>query len=90
MIVMVSMTDASRQGAPQARQIADRFHLVQNLRDRIEQHLSGLRQRPVDPIEQRQDGADRANFSRADKRRGLQRLFARVHELFRQGDHDLC
>jgi len=77
--------DASRQGAPQARQIADRFHLVQNLRDRIEQHLSGRRQRPVNPIEQRQDGADRANFSRADKRKGLQRLFARVHELFRQG-----
>jgi len=39
--------DASRQGAPQARQIADPFHLVQNLRDRIEQHLSGRRQRPV-------------------------------------------
>jgi transposase len=28
--------DASRQGAPQARQIADRFHLVQNLRVAIE------------------------------------------------------
>src|SRR5208282_3624853 len=77
--------DASRRGAPQARQVADRFHLVQNLRDRIEQYLSGRRQRPVNPIEQRQDGADRANFSRADKLKGLQRLFARVHELFRQG-----
>ncbi len=43
--------DASRQGAPQARQIADRFHLVQNLRDRIERHLSGQRQRPVGPTE---------------------------------------
>jgi transposase len=77
--------DASRQGAPQARQIADRFHLVQNLRDRIEQHLSGQRQRPVGPTEERQDGADRANLNRADRLEGLQRLFARVHELFRQG-----
>ena len=77
--------DASRQGAPQARQIADRFHLVQNLRDRIERHLSGRRQRPVGPTEERLDGADRANLDRADRLEGLQRLFARVHELFRQG-----
>jgi Transposase len=34
--------DASRQGAPQAKQIADRFHLIQNLRDAIERQLSGL------------------------------------------------
>jgi Transposase len=75
--------DASRQGAPQARQIADRFHLVQSLRDRIERHLSGQRQRPVGPTEKRLDGADRANLDRADRLEGLQGLFARVHELFR-------
>ena len=38
--------DASRQGAPQAKQIADRFHLIQNLRDAIERQLSGL-ERPI-------------------------------------------
>jgi len=38
--------DASRQGAPQARQIADRFQLVQNLRAAIERQLSGL-ERPI-------------------------------------------
>ena len=38
--------DASRQGAPQAKQIADRFHLVQNLRGAIERQLSGL-ERPL-------------------------------------------
>ncbi|MGI4959941.1 MAG: ISL3 family transposase [Janthinobacterium lividum] len=30
----------ARQGAPQARQVADRFHLLQNLRERTEQQLS--------------------------------------------------
>jgi hypothetical protein len=77
--------EGARLGAPQARQVADRFHLVQNLRDRIEHHLGGQRQRPVGPLEVRQDGADRANLDRADRLEGLQRLFARVHELFRQG-----
>ena len=77
--------EGARVGAPQARQVTDRFHLVQNLRERIEQYLSGQRQRPVSPIEVRQDGADRTNLDRADRLEGLQRLFARVHELFRQG-----
>ena len=34
---------AARKGAPQARQIADRFHLAQNLTDRIEVILAGCR-----------------------------------------------
>uniref|UniRef100_UPI001AEF0FF7 transposase n=1 Tax=Methylosinus sp. Ce-a6 TaxID=2172005 RepID=UPI001AEF0FF7 len=29
-----------RQGAPQARQVADRFHLLQNLRESIERHTT--------------------------------------------------
>ncbi len=35
--------DAARQGAPQAKQTANRFHLVQNLRAAIERQLSGLK-----------------------------------------------
>ena len=34
--------DAARQGAPQARQVADRFHLLKNLREAIERQLGGF------------------------------------------------
>jgi hypothetical protein len=43
--------DAARQGAPQARQIADRFHLLKNFRETIERQLgrfeAPIRQSPV-------------------------------------------
>ena len=31
--------EAARQGAPQARQVADRFHLLQNFRESVERQL---------------------------------------------------
>ena len=34
--------DAARQGAPQARQVADRFHLLKNLRETIARQLDGF------------------------------------------------
>ena len=34
----------ARQGAPQAKQVADRFHLLQNLREAIEQQITHLGQ----------------------------------------------
>jgi transposase len=34
--------DGARQGAPQARQIADRFHLLQNFRQAVGRQLGGL------------------------------------------------
>jgi hypothetical protein len=45
--------DGARQGAPQARQIADRFHLLQNFREAVERQLGGLgppvRRKPPSP-----------------------------------------
>ena len=42
--------DGARQGAPQARQIADRFHLLQNFREAVERQLgrfgAPIRERP--------------------------------------------
>jgi transposase len=35
--------DAALQGAPQARQVADRFHLLKNLRETIARQLGGVR-----------------------------------------------
>lgn len=34
--------DAARQGAPEARQVADRFHLLKNLRETIARQLGGF------------------------------------------------
>ena len=49
---------AARQGAPRARQVADRFHLVQNLRYAIEQQLSRSQNlpSPARPAADQRDG----------------------------------
>ena len=53
-----SYADAARQGAPQACQVADRFHLLKNLRETIERQLGGfeaaIRASPID-VEDDQD-----------------------------------
>jgi transposase len=41
--------DGVRRGAPQAREVADRFHLVNNLRDAVQQELGRLRRFLVVP-----------------------------------------
>ena len=41
---------AARAGAPQARQVADRFHLVQNLREAIKEQMSVYGHAHVRPI----------------------------------------
>jgi len=41
--------DAGRQGAPPARQVADRFHLLQNFRETVERQL-GRYEAPIPDI----------------------------------------
>jgi transposase len=38
-----SYADAARQGAPQARQVADRFHLIKNVREKLKELLDRKR-----------------------------------------------
>jgi transposase len=47
-----------RKGAPQARQVADRFHLLQNLRERIERQLSRSDKGMACPSLPRAEGED--------------------------------
>ena len=37
--------EAAREGAPQAKQVADRFHLLQNFRETIERQLAAMKRR---------------------------------------------
>ena len=47
--------EAAREGAPQAKQVADRFHLLQNFRETIERQLGGyeapIRERQIKAID---------------------------------------
>ena len=47
-----------RRGAPQARQVTDRFHLLQNLRERIEHQLSHSDKGLARPSSPRDEGED--------------------------------
>jgi hypothetical protein len=51
--------EAAREGAPQARQVADRFHLLQNFRETIERQLGGY-EAPIP--ESRQSDDSQAGF----------------------------
>jgi transposase len=69
------------EGAPQARQCADRFHLVQNLREAIEQQLY---RRSAGEMEDalEDDGAER---TRAARRAIWEAKFEQVRQLSEQG-----
>jgi transposase len=64
--------EGARAGAPQAVQVADRFHLLQNLRERIEQHLGRLGR----PLRQDASAAAEAADTRAGLHRAREDLFA--------------
>ncbi|GLI96068.1 transposase [Methylocystis echinoides] len=63
--------EGARVGAPQARQVADRFHLLQNFRDAVERQLIY----PGGPVRRSSDGAAEKSHSRRVSR-GAHRHFA--------------
>ena len=77
--------EAARVGAPQARQVADRFHLIQNLRSRFEHYLGGRHHRPINAADPKLSGADRENLDRAARERARGEQFAHVQELHGKG-----
>jgi len=63
--------EGARVGAPQARQVADRFHLLQNFREAIERQLIY----PGGPVRRSSDGAPEKSHSRRVSQ-GAHRHFA--------------
>ncbi len=78
----------TRQGAPEARQVADRFHLLQNLRERIEHQLSRSDKGLACPSLPRTEGEDAGLISCTTPRRQViaedRHLRRRAHERSRQ------
>lgn len=91
---------AAREGAPQASQVADRFHLIQNLRLAIEEQMSlsgratGRALLPDDDIEKDCDDRDLReqapetpwrNQLRRAHRKSRKEVFETVHALSKEG-----
>src|SRR5580700_8006847 len=62
--------DAARQGAPQARQVADRFHLLKNFRETVERQLgrfeAPIRESPLQ-VEDDLDPPEQPVIERSDR-----------------------
>ncbi len=68
-----SFAQGAREGAPQARQVADRFHILQNLREAIQAQLSrsvGASARPLLPADVDDDRETMISRSARDKHGG--------------------
>ncbi|OAP48493.1 transposase, partial [Sinorhizobium glycinis] len=81
---------AAREGAPQARQVADRFHLLQNLRIAIEEQMSlsgRATGRALRPDKDNEPYADTTHRRRARHahRQSRQVVFDAVHALRKEG-----
>ena len=84
----------AREGAPQARQVADRFHLLQNLRETIEAQLSRADRstgRALLPVSECEDESDATIAHSSEDRRevaGHRRLSKQAHRRSRQAIFD--
>ena len=64
--------EGAREGAPQARQVADRFHLLQNFREAVERQLI----HPGGPVKRSSDGVPKKSESRRVSEGATHRHFA--------------
>jgi transposase len=84
----------AREGAPQARQVADRFHLLQNLRETIETQLSRADRstgRALLPVSESEDESDATIAHGSEGRREVaehRRVTKRAHRRSRQAIFD--
>jgi DNA-directed RNA polymerase subunit N (RpoN/RPB10) len=73
--------EGAQAGAPQACQIADRFHLLQNLRERIEQQMGRLGR----PVRLGVSAATEAEGNRTGLHNVREALFSQVRTLYKAG-----
>jgi len=88
-----SFAQGAQEGAPQARQVADRFHILQNLREAIQAQLSrvaGSSARPLLPADVDDERDAMISSSPRDKHGGAEhRCLARMaHQRSRQAIFD--
>ena len=79
---------ASREGAPQAQQVADRFHLIQNLRSAIEEQMSlsgRATGRAILSEDAIVDAATHRRRARLAHRQSRREIFEKLHALRQEG-----
>jgi transposase len=94
--------EAAREGAPQAKQVADRFHLMQNFRETVERQLGGY-EAPIRDSgisrggnqalsalparsDRRSGAAARTRLIRRDRQAVRQQIFSEIRVLFEGGN----
>jgi transposase len=94
--------EAAREGAPQARQVADRFHLLQNFRETVERQLGRyeapvpearispdddqVTAPPTTPPDCASDVAEQTHLMRRGRLAARQQLFDEIRALFEGGN----
>lgn len=79
---------AAREGAPQAQQVADRFHLIQNIRSAIEEQMSlsgRATGRAILSEDAIVDAAAHRRRARLAHRQSRQEIFEKLHALREEG-----
>ena len=81
-------SQAAREGAPQAKQVADRFHLVENFQSAIKAQMSFYGHGNVRPIlseDKIASARSQRHFARVAHRQSRKEIFDELHALRRRG-----